>query len=240
MTFIKKLTLALLASLTVVQAAPESEPTTRYDPIVRQIEGWTVHIDPKMMEEKNVEVDGKALKMLANHLQRIAILLPADRLEKMRKVQFWIEHNSPTGNSDLQYHPGVEWLKNNDYDPRLVKNVHISRAATLLDRHQMIKHPAVILHELAHGYHDQVLGFDDPRIIADYQHAMAAGLYDKVLNFTGKTGRAYAATDHKEYFAEATEAYFYKNDFFPFVRAELKEHDPEIHELLKKIWGPAE
>ena len=49
--------------------------------------------------------------------------------------------------------------------------------------------------------------------------------------------RHYALTNHKEYFAEGTEAYFYRNDFYPFVRAELKEHDPELHELLVEIWG---
>ena len=29
-----------------------------------------------------------------------------------------------------------------------------------------------------------------------------------------------------EYFAEASEAYFGTNDFFPFVRIELRRHDP--------------
>ncbi len=37
---------------------------------------------------------------------------------------------------------------------------------------------------------------------------------------------------------EGTEAYFYRNDFYPFVRAELKEHDPVLHDLLEEIWGP--
>jgi dipeptidyl-peptidase-4 len=97
----------------------------------------------------------------------------------------------------------------------------------------------VILHELAHAYHDQVLGFDHPEIIAAYQKARQAGGYDKVLLYTGKQVRHYALTDHKEYFAEGTEAYFYRNDFYPFVRAELQEHDPALHELLEKIWGPA-
>ena len=104
--------------------------------------------------------------------------------------------------------------------------------------HHMIKHPAVILHELAHSYHDQILGFDEPRIKAAYEKAMQAGLYDKVLLYTGQKVRAYAAADHKEYFAEGTEAYFYRNDFYPFVRAELKEHDPVLHALLEDIWGP--
>ena len=53
--------------------------------------------------------------------------------------------------------------------------------------------------------------------------------------------RHYALSNHKEYFAEGTEAYFYRNDFYPFVRAELKEHDPALHDLLKSIWdGPIE
>ena len=33
------------------------------------------------------------------------------------------------------------------------------------------------------------------------------------------------------------EAYFDRNDFYPFVRAELKEHDPVLHDLLEEIWG---
>ena len=53
----------------------------------------------------------------------------------------------------------------------------------------------------------------------------------------GRKVRAYAAENEKEYFAESTEAYFGSNDFFPFVRAELKEHDPKMYDLLEKVWG---
>jgi dipeptidyl-peptidase-4 len=118
----------------------------------------------------------------------------------------------------------------------LAKKVHITRAATLLSRSQMLKHPAVVLHELAHGYHDQVLSFDDPRIIAVYEQAKQSGSYENVLLYTGKKVRHYGLTDHKEYFAEGTEAFFYRNDFYPFVRAELNEHDPALHDLLQEIW----
>jgi len=48
----------------------------------------------------------------------------------------------------------------------------------------------------------------------------------------------YGLTNPMEYFAEGTEAYFYRNDFYPFVRAELKEFDPKLHDLLVEIWGP--
>jgi hypothetical protein len=139
----------------------------------------------------------------------------------------------------MQYHPSREWLVNNGHDPRLAKKVHITQARELLSRGQMLKHPAVVLHELAHAYHDQVLSFDHPEIIDVFKKAKAAGSYEKVLLYSGEKVKHYALTDHKEYFAEGTEAYFYRNDFYPFVRAELKEHDPAFHDLLVKIWGPA-
>lgn len=46
-----------------------------------------------------------------------------------------------------------------------------------------------------------------------------------------------ALNNDQEYFAEASEAFFGTNDFHPFVRAELKEHDPALFELLGKLWG---
>ena len=102
----------------------------------------------------------------------------------------------------------------------------------------MLKHPAVILHELAHGYHDQILGFDDADVKKAYDRAMAAGKYQEVLLYTGRVVKHYGTTNHKEYFAEATEAYFYRNDFYPFVAAELKQYDPFVYDLFVKIWGP--
>ena len=215
----------------------EDVEAVRFDPIVKQIEGWTVHVDPHMLEGEHSEQGARALKMLANHLQRIAILLPDEQLAKMQKLQIWIEHHHPTLGA-MQYHPNPGWLRSHGHDLRLAKKVHIPRAKSLLSRHQMLKHPAVVLHELAHAYHDQYLGFDNPRIIEVYEKAKEAGTYEKVLLFNGKKVRHYALSNHKEYFAEGTEAYFYRNDFYPFVRAELKEHDPDLHELLIEIWGP--
>ena len=236
------MTLAVLSGAAyAADAKPDAKAETLkkapFDPVIQNIEGWTVYVDPKLLEGEHAEAGARALKMLANHLQRITILMPKDRLEKMRRLEIWIEHDHPELHA-MQYHPDVDWLTARGYDARLAKKAHIPRAASLLERHQMIKHPAVILHELAHAYHDQVLGFDEPRIKAAYKKAMEAGTYDEVLLYTGKKARHYAATNHKEYFAEGTEAYFYRNDFYPFVRAELKQHDPVLHDLLEEIWGP--
>ena len=222
----------------VIAPAISSLAQNRFDPVKRDVEGWTVHVEPALLDGEHKEEGAKALTMLANHLQRIKILVPAGPLQKMQALEIWIEHDHPKLKS-MQYHPSRDWLVNNGHDPRLAKKVHITQARELLSRGQMLKHPAVVLHELAHAYHDQVLSFDHPEIIEVFKKAKAAGSYEKVLLYTGEKVKHYALTDHKEYFAEGTEAYFYRNDFYPFVRAELKEHDPALHDLLEKIWGPA-
>jgi len=239
------MTVLMPATFPTVQAGPGGEPAetsgrtdeVRFDPVVQQIEGWTVSVDPGLLDGEHSEVGARALKMLANHLQRINILVPEEHLARMQKLEIWIEHHHPTLGA-MQYHPSVGWLKSHGHDARLAKKVHIPRAESLLSRHQMVKHPAVVLHELAHAYHDQYLGFDEPRIVEAYEKAKAAGTYENVLLYTGQRVRHYAMTDQKEYFAEGTEAYFYRNDFYPFVRAELKEHDPVLHDLLSDVWGP--
>jgi len=220
-------------------AAAAPVEAVRFDPVLQNIEGWQVFVDPALLAGEHQREGGRALQMLANHLQRIALLVQGDQLRDLRKVAIWIEYHHPTL-AAMQYHPNIDWLRAHGHDPRLAKKVHIPRAKALLSRQQMVKHPMVVLYELAHAYHDQVLGFGRRDIIAAYKKAKASGTYDKVLLYTGAYVRHYGMTDHKEYFAEGTEAYFYRNDFYPFVRAELKEHDPTLHDLLVKIWGPLE
>lgn len=57
------------------------------------------------------------------------------------------------------------------------------------------------------------------------------------LPLNGQKRRHYALQTVREYFAETSEAYFGTNDCYPFVRAELKPHDPRMYELLGKLWG---
>jgi dipeptidyl-peptidase-4 len=206
-----------------------------FDPLLKKVEGWNVYIEPKLLDANQCPNGVAAVKMLANHLQRLAILLPPEQLEKMRTIDLWIESGHPL--KTMQYHTSAQWLKNNGYDPRLAKKVHIPRAEQLLSRNLLRNQPAVILHELSHAYHDQFLGNDDPRIIKAYNNAIAEGLYDKVMLCNGRMVRHYAMTNHREYFAEGTEAYFISNDFYPFVAAELKKHDPNLYALLAEIWG---
>jgi hypothetical protein len=233
--------IALLAALSlggIVMAGLNGEPKKVgwIEPVKREMQGWTVHVDPQLLEGEHAPEGARALAMLENHLQRISILVPEKPLAEMRKVEIWIEREHPELRA-MQYHPGEQWLTERGYDPRLVKKVHITRAGELVSRNEMLKHPAVILHELAHGYHDQVIGFDDAGVLAAYEKAMKDGIYEKVLLFNGATVKHYGATNHKEYFAETTESYFYRNDFYPFVRAELKLHDAAGFAEMERVWG---
>lgn len=216
--------------------AAQAEKPTFYDPVEKQIEGWTIAVDPQLLEEANKETADKAFMALANHLQRVKFIVPADRLEKLQTLRIWLELDNKTlGN--MQYHPDRGWLLAHKHDPRLVKHVHIPQAKELFAAHMWAKHPYVVLHELAHSYHDQVLSFDEPEIIAAYDAAKEKKIYEEVLLYTGQKVKHYGLTNHKEYFAESTEAYFGMNDFYPFVRAELKEHDPGMFAIMEKVWG---
>jgi Mlc titration factor MtfA (ptsG expression regulator) len=107
--------------------------------------------------------------------------------------------------------------------------------------------PNFALHELSHAYHDRFLpdGFENAEIKAAYERAKSEGLYDKVDRWAGN-GRpythepAYAMTNPMEFFAELSESFFARNDFYPFTHEELKQHDPESELMLAKVWGKAE
>jgi hypothetical protein len=97
----------------------------------------------------------------------------------------------------------------------------------------------MVLHELSHGYHHKFLpdGQQNMEIRSAYENAMQRGLYDSVLRISGQVQKAYATTNEKEYFAEISEAFFGTNDFYPFVRAELRRHDPVGFDMLHRLWG---
>ena len=119
----------------------------------------------------------------------------------------------------------------------MAKSVHIPRAADFVNLVRANTQPYVILHELAHAYHDRVLGFEHAEITAAWKRAKASGQYDTVRHIGGGTRRHYALNNPKEFFAEMTEAYLGANDYWPFVKGELKVADPRTHGLLKKLWG---
>ena len=218
-----------------LQGEKKQEDKNFYTPVAGYLEGWHIEWDPEIAESDNAPFFREIRKALCNHFQRIKFLLPKDRVKVLQKFPTRVDKKHKLTN--MQYHPSKGWLINNGFDPTLEKRVHIPRAKNLLERSTWQKHPYVILHELAHAYHDQVLGFEHKAILVAYQRSEREKLYQRVLLYRGGKTKHYARTDHKEFFAEMTESYVGVNDFYPFVRAELKEHDPQTYALMEKIWG---
>jgi hypothetical protein len=203
----------------------------------RDLEGWTVHIDDRLLAGPDKELGDRAVRLLASRLADIKLVLAADRQARLQKVAIWLDRTHGKLHP-AQYHPSGGWLKQNGYDVALAKCVHIPDAAEWAGAHHQHVQPWSVLHELAHAYHDQVLGWDDAEIRAAYERFVRGGRYKSVLHITGKELPHYALTNEKEFFAEMTEAYLGRNDFFPFNAAELRREEPELFKLLEKIWGP--
>lgn len=213
----------------------ENEPAKPVSRSNRDVEGWTVRVDDRLLQAPDDALGARALQFLAAKLRDIKAVVPEDKLTKLQGVKIVLDLSHGKLDS-MQYHPGAGWLESNGYSADLVKCVHLPRAADLDTKRNITEQPWVILHELSHAYHDQVLGFDDPRIRAAYEAFKASGRGEKTLLYNAERVRHYALTTPMEFFAEMTESYFGVNDFFPFNRAELKEAEPEIHELLKDVW----
>ena len=205
------------------------------------IEGWTVLVNERLLKEEKAATE-KALDLLRVQLLEIIRVVPAPAVAKLREVPLWFSPAYPGVKPSAEYHPGAGWLRDNGRDPAMAKAVEITDVRDF--EAEMKRMPNFILHELAHGYHDRFLprGFDNPEIKAAYQRAKSNKSYDKVERSFGngrpnRKEKAYAMTDPMEYFAETTEAFFSRNDFFPFTHDELKQHDPEMEKLLERLWG---
>lgn len=210
---------------------PPHSPASAYKD--QELLGWSLHVHEDLLADAELWEDVKG--ELHHQLYRITHILPADKVELLRQVPIWIELRNPYS-ATCQYHPSRDWLAGNGFLPEKAKAVELSSAQGFL-RSSRSGQPFVMLHELAHAYHDQHLGFNHAGILECFNKAKTAGTYDSVLHIGGRRVRAYAMTDQKEYFAEATEAMFGTNDHYPFVRAELKEHDPEAYAVLREVWG---
>ena len=214
----------------------DSSPQPRIEHQLREVEGWTVHVDARLLDGESKQLGDLALRVLGNKLYEIATILPEARVHDLRAVPIWLDLDHRL--AAMQYHPSAGWLEGHGYDPAMAKAVHIPQAERFVRLAQTNHQPSVVLHELAHAYHDRVLGFDHRPIVEEYRRVVKEGLFESTLHIKGRKTRHYALTDHKEYFAEMTECYFGANDFYPFVRAELKDCDPGTFALLETIWGP--
>jgi hypothetical protein len=207
---------------------------------IRDVAGWSVRIDRTLFDADRAATD-RAIELLRAQLEEIVRVVPAGAVAQLRKVPLYVSSEYPDVKPKAEYHPDAKWLRVNGRDPAMAKCVEFTNVRIF--EAEVRRMPVFVLHELAHAYHDRVLGYDHPEIVAVFERAKSAKIYEKIerRRTDGRANtveRAYALTNPQEYFAETTEAFFGENDFFPFNRADLEKHDPEMSQLLARVWNP--
>ncbi len=209
---------------------PSFDPTSIYRR--GALHGFTVLVNPAVLKHPP---EASALwQELDAQLAAIVRVVPAKPLSALQQVRIWVEWANRDGAAE--FHPSVEWLTQHGYNPDKAGGVEVSNTRNFV-QWSRLDQPWMLLHELAHAYHHRVLGDNDAGIQMAYQHAVTQGLYQSIAYIKGGKRKAYALTNEKEYFAELSESYFGKNDFYPFTRSELKTYDPIGYRLMEQRWG---
>ncbi|HRI11664.1 MAG TPA: hypothetical protein PLX89_01555 [Verrucomicrobiota bacterium] len=237
-TFIGAIRLAITLCVSVLARAESPAPELLYQ--TNRFQGWTVLVDVRLIREQS-DSTSKALELLRGHLQEIVRVVPEPALSRLREVTLWFSPPYPGVAPRAEYHPDAGWLRANRRNPAMARGIEYTDINNFETETRRM--PNFTLHELAHAYHDRVLpgGFANLDIKSAYENAQAGGQYEQVERKDAegrvRLDRAYALTDPMEYFAETTEAYFSRNDFFPFHRQELRRIDPGMEILLGRLWG---
>lgn len=218
---------AAMSKTRVKVASEDYEPS--------KIEGWTVLVNREFLRRRSTLAE-QTLTLLRHQLYQIVRRLPKAAVTKLRRTRIWVEEDEPN-TTCMAYHPNAAWLVEHGVNPAKHKCIEVANARNFLK--WTLDQPWMVLHEMSHAYHHQFLrdGFHNARVKAAYDKAMRSKIYAKVLRIDGREERAYATKNPMEYFAEASEAFFGTNDFYPFVRPELQRHDPAAYELLVDQWG---
>jgi len=228
------LLLCLQGLSALAQNTKSYEPTNSFTK--KTMHGWTVYISG-WLQKNDPELAKTAEELLDQRLREIDESVPAKAVEFFKTVTIWLCEKDPHGKRlSAVYHGGASHLRKNGENPDKAKCVELANAKNFVAWKD--DQPSMVLHEIAHAYHFRVLGTDHEGIKRAFEKAKASGSYEKVKDRHGNIGRHYALNNEKEYFAEGTEAYFRRNDSYPFVRAELLKHDPDLYALLEEVWKP--
>lgn len=211
----------------------------KYDSIEKyrkmQVSGWQLIVHRDLIENEP-KLWSHVEEELKHQFYQIQRRVPAPAVKKLRIVPIWVELNEGH-HASLVYHPNRQWLLNNNMHPEKARCVEVANARNFLN--WTIAQPFSILHEMAHAWHDRYMpdGHGNSEVALTFERARQKELYGPVLHINEKLRQAYAAKNPMEYFAESSEAFFGTNDFYPFVRSELKQYDLQMHDLLVRTWG---
>ena len=144
---------------------------------VRSMSGWVVKVSRELIKS-DAKATEKAVELLRVQLEEIKRVVPLAAVKELQKVPIWISLEYPKIPPRAEYHPGDQWLRDNGRDPAMAKAVEFTNVRIF--ESECRRMPMLALHELAHAYHDRVLGNDHAEIRAAFEKAKAGGKYDRV------------------------------------------------------------
>lgn len=220
-------------------AALADEQPDRYEPF--ELLGFRGMMQAQWARSSPVQAR-RVLAALETDLKAIEAVVPGPALDLLRaRNTLWIsprlaERPGFSGRG-MCFHESREWVSGHGLGAERFRGIEICNADDyLLWRAEQ---PMMVLHELAHAYHEAIRP-DDDDLRAAFQQAVSSGRYERVAHVLagpGELRRAYAITNDREYFAELTEAYFGRNDFAPMDRPALLEFDPEGARAVSDAWA---
>jgi hypothetical protein len=95
----------------------------------------------------------------------------------------------------------------------------------------------ILIHEFAHAIHEMGMNTVDPKFDRDLELT-----FDEAIA-AGKWKGTYAATNHREYFAEAVQSWFHCNRVNDHQhnhinsRKQLTEYDPKVAKMVQRVFG---
>lgn len=218
----------LLLLLPLCASAPLPSPWQYRE---TEIQGWNILIQKELYAQKGLRED--VLALLRTELWEIRTRMPAPVVERLQEVPIRLHLDRPECPGGV-YHPSAKWLTNHDLPADWAEGVEFGNAANFLSWSR--QQPDMVLHELSHAWHHQVLGYDHAQIKEAFADVRESGDLEDILYISGGRQRAYALNNEMEFFAESSEAWWGVNDMYPFVRAEVLEDFPKVGVLMETCW----
>lgn len=206
-------------------------PTDEY--VTKKLMGFEVRFNPVFSANRKSEFK-ELHREISSQLRHIVKSMPRDKVAFLRKIPIWVEWESKP-NSGCVYHPGRKAVRNLGMNPAKARCVEVCMAKNFV-RYSQTSQPCMLMHVMANAYLFQVLTVENATVKAAYKQAMDNGKYSSVAHVSDGYKKAYATRSPAHYFAELTESYYGRNDYFPFTKRELKQHDAEGYAMIRKMW----
>ena len=207
-------------------------PTKQYDK--RDINGWTVYVHPQLVHEPGL--CNTMVTLLAYKLHMIDHFISEPGQEQLHQIPIWLESGGAG--------PYIQYCGNRPQMCCTGLNPDKYRSVEIRDPQRMYQWALLqwsdLLGHLALGYYDRYAADEEGELHATidvaYKQATQSDKGKSVLRFDGRRVPHPGLKDAKRYFAELMESYFLANDHYPFIRGELKEHDPAGYDVIGGLW----